>query len=268
MCKKTSLFIITGFLFSIVAGCAVNPITGQDQFMLVPESEELEIGQSYAPEIEKQMGGRIPNEAIQAYIDSVGQRVAHVSHRPNIQYHFAALDHKTINAFALPGGYVFITKGMLEKLNSESELAGVLAHETTHIVARHASAAMSRQIGIQLLLAAVASSTNSGAAMQAADVAQQIIGLQFSKENEREADLVGMQYMVDAGYDPRGMVETMQMLERENESGPIDFLSSHPSPQNRITYLTGRIESKYSGATGLKIGTDEYRRAVLDRLPK
>jgi predicted Zn-dependent protease len=267
MCGKIVLFIAV-FLFFLVSGCAVNPITGEEQFMLIPESQELEIGQSYAPEIEKQMGGRIPNEAVQAYIDSVGQRVAHVSHRPDIQYHFTALDHKTINAFALPGGYIFITKGMLEKLNNESELAGVLAHETTHVVARHASEAMSRQIGIQLLLSAIASSTNSAAAAQAADVAQQIIGLQFSRENEREADLVGMQYMVDAGYDPRGMVETMQILERENEAGPIDFLSSHPSPQNRITYLTGRIESRYSNATGLKIGSEEYRHAVLDRLPK
>lgn len=268
MCKKTVLFRIAGFLFFLVSGCAVNPITGEEQFMLIPESQELEIGQAYAPEIEKQMGGRIPNEAVQAYIDSVGQRVARVSHRPDIQYHFMALGHKTINAFALPGGYIFITKGMLEKLNNESELAGVLAHETTHVVARHAAEAMSRQIGIQLLLAAAVSSTNSAAAAQAADVAQQIIGLQFSKENEREADLVGMQYMVDAGYDPRGMVETMQMLERENEAAPIDFLSSHPSPQNRITYLTGRIESRYSNAKGLKVGSEEYRRAALDRLPK
>ena len=120
--------------------------------MLISESQELEIGKTYAPEIEKQMGGRIRNEAIQNYIDSVGQKVARVSHRPDLHYHFTALNHKSINAFALPGGYVFITKGMLEKLDNESELAGVLAHETTHIVARHSAEAMSRQIGIQLLL--------------------------------------------------------------------------------------------------------------------
>ncbi len=265
MCKKIALLICGLFL---VTGCAVNPITGQDQFMLIPESQELEIGQAYAPEIEKQMGGRIPNEAVQAYIDSVGQRIARVSHRPDIQYHFAALDHKTINAFALPGGYIFITKGMLVKLNNESELAGVLAHETTHVVARHASEAMSRQIGMQLLLAAAVSSTNSAVAAQAADVAQQIIALRFSRDDERQADRIGMDYMVAAGYDPHGMVETMRMLERENEVSPIDFLSSHPSPQNRIAYLAGRIESKYSNATGLKIGTEEFRHAVRDRLPK
>jgi predicted Zn-dependent protease len=264
---KTALSV-AAILFFLVSGCAVNPITGEEQFMLIPESQELEIGQAYAPEIEKQMGGRIPNEAVQAYIDSIGQRIARVSHRPDIHYHFAALDHKAINAFALPGGYIFVTKGMLEKLNNESELASVLAHETTHVVARHATEAMSRQIGIQLLLVAAVSSTNSAVAAQAADVAQQIIGLQFSREDERQADQIGMDYMVTAGYDPNGMVETMKMLERENETGPIDFLSSHPSPQNRITYLTGRIESRYSNATGLKIGTEEYRHAVLDRLPK
>ncbi len=263
------VLLIAGFLFYLVLGCAVNPITGEDQFMLIPESQELEIGQAYAPEIEKQMGGRIPNEAVQAYVDSVGQKVAHVSHRPDIQYHFAALDHKSINAFALPGGYVFITRGMLEKLNSEAELAAVLAHETTHIVARHAAEAMSRQIGIQLLLTAIASSSKtSGSVMQVADVAQQIIGLQFSRENEREADLVGMQYMVDAGYDPRGMVETMQMLEEQEEVTTIDFLSSHPSPQNRQAYLAQRIQTKYGDAAGLKIGKEDYHRAVLERLSK
>lgn len=268
MYKKIVLFAITSFLFSLFVGCAVNPITGEEQFMLVSEEEELEIGRTYAPEIEKQMGGRLKNEAVQTYIDSVGQKVARVSHRPDIQYHFAAIDHKSVNAFALPGGYVFITKGMLEKLNSEAQLAGVLAHETTHIVARHSSVAMSRQVGIQLLLTAVVSSTRSAAAAQAADATQQIIGLRFSRDDEREADRIGMDYMVAACYDPHGMVETMQMLERENEASPIDFLSSHPSPQNRIVYLTGRIEHRYSGTRGLKIGNDEYRRAVLDKLPK
>jgi len=268
MCTKILLFGIIGFLFYLVSSCAVNPITGEEQFMLIPESQDLEIGRSYAPEIEKQMGGRIPNEAVQAYIDSVGQKIARVSHRPDIQYHFTALNHKTINAFALPGGYIFITKGMLAKLNNESELAAVLAHEITHVVARHAAEAMSRQIGIQFLLAAIVSRTDSAAAARVADVAQQIVSLRFSREDEREADLQGMQYMVDAGYDPRGMVETMKMLERENEAGPIDFLSSHPSPQNRIAYLTGRIESRYNSINGLKIGAEEYRHAVLNRLPK
>lgn len=268
MYKKIVLFAITNFMASLFVGCAVNPITGEEQFMLVSEEEEIEIGRTYAPEVEKQMGGRLKNEAIQTYVDSIGQKAARVSHRPDIQYHFAALDHKSVNAFALPGGYVFITKGMLEKLNNEAELAGVLAHETTHIVARHSSVAMSRQIGIQLLLTAVVSSTKSAAAAQAADAAQQIISLKYSRDDEREADRIGMDYMVAAGYDPNGMVETMQMLEKENEAGPIDFLSSHPSPQNRTTYLTGRIEHRYSGAGGLKIGADEYRHAVLERLPK
>ena len=234
--------------------------------MLISKSEEMEIGKSYAPEIEKQMGGKIQNDVIQVYIQSVGQKVARVSHRPDLQYHFTALNHKMVNAFALPGGYVFITRGMLEKLSNESELASILAHETTHIVARHSSNQISKQIGMQLLLSAAAASTKSAAAMQAADVAQQIIGLKFSREDEREADIVGMDYMVAAGYDPRGMLETMQMLERQSQQGQIDFMSSHPSPQNRLSYLSGRISTKYKNATGLKIGAMEYQRAVLDKL--
>jgi predicted Zn-dependent protease len=214
------------------------------------------------------MGGKINNNKLQAYLDSVGQKIARVSHRPDLTYHFEALNHKTVNAFALPGGYVFITKGMLEKLDTESQLAGVLAHEITHIVARHASVAMSRQIGIEILLAAVTTDKTSASVLQVADVAEQIIGLRFSRQDEREADLAGMDYMVEAGYNPNGMLETMRMLENLQDTTPIDFLSSHPSPQDRQAYLAQRIQSKYADFAALKVGKEDYRRAVLDRLTK
>ena len=214
------------------------------------------------------MGGKICNELLQKYIDSVGQKIARVSHRPDVNYHFTAINHKTINAFAMPGGYVFVTKGMLEKLDSESQLAGVLSHEITHVVARHSAEAISRQTGLQMILITAAASTGSPGAAQAADAARQIIGLQYSKEDERQADLTGMNYMVTAGYDPNGMVETMQMLQHEEQSGPIDFLSSHPSSYSRIAYLSQRIETRYSGLKGLKVGKEDYHREVLARLAK
>lgn len=120
-----------GFIFCLCTGCAINPVTGEEQLMLISEQQDIEIGRKFAPEVEKQMGGRIANESLQNYVDSVGQRIARVSHKPDLEYHFSAVEDKSINAMALPGGYVFITRGMLEKLMTEAQLAGILAHEIT-----------------------------------------------------------------------------------------------------------------------------------------
>jgi predicted Zn-dependent protease len=212
------------------------------------------------------MGGAIPNAILQDYIDSVGQRIARVSHRPDLQYHFTALEDKSVNALALPGGYVFIARGMLEKLATEAQLAAILSHEIVHIVARHASAAMSREIGIGILLSAVTSDKAPSGLLTAADLTRQILGLQYSRKDEREGDMAGLGYMARAGYDPYGMVETMQMLENQQQVRPIEFLSTHPAPQNRVAYLTQTIQTKYPGLEGLKAGKEDYRRAVLDQL--
>jgi len=265
MCKKFALVILS-LSFCFCSGCAVNPITGEEQFMLIAEQQDVEIGRKYAPEVEKQMGGRIDNEDLQNYIDSVGQKLARVSHRTDWEYRFAALNDESVNAFALPGGYVFITKGMLEKLETEAQLAAILAHELVHIVARHSSAAMSQQIGFELLLSAVTSEETSRGVLTAADLGWQILGLQYSKKDEREADLGGLDYMVQAGYSPYGMVETMQMLEEENAVRPIEFFSTHPAPQNRMAYLNARIQIGYHNLAGLRVGKENYNRSVLQQL--
>ncbi len=234
--------------------------------MLFPQEQDIEIGEKYAPEVEKQLDGRIADERLQNYIDSVGQKITRVSHRPDWQYHFTALNHKSINALALPGGYVFITKGMLEKLTTEAQLAAILAHEISHVVARDSSAAMSRNIGIGVLLSAVASAKTSRGVFTAADLTRQIMGLQYSKKDEREADLAGLDYMVWAGYNPYGAVEIQQILQEEHKVRPIEFLSTHPDPQNRIAYLRARIQTRYRNLEGLKIGRQDYRSAVLEHL--
>jgi len=176
------------------------------------------------------------------------------------------VEDKSINALALPGGYIFITRGMLEKLESEAQLAAILAHETVHVVARHSSAAMSREIGISILLSAVTSEGTSEGVMAAADLARQIMGLRYSRDNEREADIGGMDYMVWAGYNPYGMVEIMRMLQQQPQDRTAEFFSTHPNPENRIEYLTARIQSKYYGLAGLKDGRGDYQSSVVDRL--
>jgi len=234
--------------------------------MLIPESQDIIIGREYAPEVEKQMGGRVANESLQNYVDGVGEGIARRGHRPDWEYHFIAVEDKAVNAISLPGGYVFITKGMLVKLKTEAQLAAILAHEITHIVARDSSAAMSREIGIGILLSAVTSEKTPQGVLMMADLTRQILGLSYSREQEVIADLGGLDYMVWAGYNPYGAVEVMQILQDQHAIRPIEFFSTHPSPQNRIDYLTQKIQTDYYSLKDLKVGEEEYRKAVLEQL--
>ncbi len=261
-------FLVVSLILLLSAGCAVNPITGEEEFMLLSENQDVELGQKYAPELEKQMGGKIKNAALQNYVSSVGQKVANVSHRRSWDYQFVALDDDMVNAFALPGGHIFITKGMLKELTTESQLASVLGHEVAHIVARDTAVLMSREIGIGILLSAAISDSTSRTTRTVADVTRQIIGLRFSRRDEKDADLAGLDYMVRAGYDPGGMVETMQILERRQKVRPIEFFSTHPSPENRIGYLKSRIDSRYRKREGLRIGKEDFNSAVLAHINK
>jgi len=262
--SKKLLLVILSFTLCLSIGCAVNPITGQEELMLYPEQKDIVIGRKFAPKVEKQMGGRIADESLQSYIDSVGQRIARVSHRPDLEYHFAALEHKSINAIALPGGYVFLTKGMLQNLTSEAQLAGILAHETAHVVARDTMAALSRQRAIDVLLIAAATQDTPAEAIRAAALTRLFLDLSYSRDDEQQADLAGLDYMVQAGYNPHGMIETMQMLQNKQEARPIEFFSTHPLPENRMEYLTEKIETKYPNVTGLKTTTEGFRTAILE----
>ncbi|MHC4757687.1 MAG: M48 family metallopeptidase [Planctomycetota bacterium] len=265
MFKKIAISFLCLFLYFCI-GCSINPITGEKQVMFFTEQQEIQIGQQYAPQIETQMGGRIQNEQIQNYINTVGQSLAKVSQRPDWQFHFAALNDKSTNAFALPGGYIFITRGMLEKLNSESQLAGILAHEIVHVVARHSTEQMSHQIGFDMLLSALASEDTSRAVVTVADLTWQVIGLKYSRDDEREADLAGLDYMVAADYNPYGMREVMQILLEMQKTTNIEFLSTHPSPENRLQYISDKIRIKYFNLNQMKIGNEDYQRIVLGNL--
>lgn len=265
MGRRTGLLVLLLFAW-LAGGCAVNPLTGEEELMLFSQDEDLAIGLKYAPEVEKQLGGQVPDEQLRGYVDSVGQKVARVSHRPDVEYHFGVTQDKSVNAFALPGGYIFVTRGMMQHLKTESQLAGVLAHEVAHVVARDTMAAMSREIGINVLLVAVVASDAPPGAVKAADLTAQILSLKYSRQDEIEADWAGMDYMVQAGYNPRGMVETMQMLQEQQKVRQIEFFSTHPNPENRIGYMQKRIALRYAQAGTLKFGQDEYRSAVLDKL--
>ena len=255
-----------GLIFFFCAGCAINPITGEEDLMFYPEDKDIAIGKKYAPEVEKQLDGKIANEDLQNYIDRIGQKIARVSQRPDLEYHFAALQDKSTNAFALPGGYVYVLRGMLEKLTSESQLAALLGHEIAHVVARDSMAALSRQHVIDVLMVAAIVGRAPGDAVRAAGLTRLFLDLRYSREDEQEADLAGLAYMTAAGYDPHGAAELIQILEDEHAVKQLEFFSTHPSPRNRRQYITQEIENKYSGLTDLKTGKEDYYSHVLQPL--
>lgn len=262
--RATSLAV--GLTLVLLAGCAVNPITGQEELMFFSPEEDVKLGRKYGPEIEKELGGRIPDENLQGYINRVGQKIARVCHRPDLAYHFTAVNEESENAIAVPGGYIFITRGLLENLTSEAQLAAILAHEVGHVVARDTMAAMSRQIGMTALVAAAHIGGAPSDVSRAAGFITAVLSLQYSREDEKDADLTGLSYMTQAGYDPHGIVETMQILQDLQTLRPIEFFSTHPNPESRIAYLKEKIAKRYAGLGTLKKGRQEYETTVISRL--
>lgn len=259
--------ILATFCFGLgaglLSGCAINPVTGKQELMFFSPDQDVELGRRYAPQIEKELGGRIHDENLQNYINQVGQRIARVCHRPDLSYYFTAVEGGGVNAIAVPGGYVFITRGLLDLFQSEAQLAAVLGHEVAHIVSRDTMAAISRQIGATAILAAAVVGDAPSDVTRATTFINAVLTLQYSREDEKNADLAGLSYMIQAGYDPNGMVETMQILQELQTYRPIEFFSTHPNPENRIGYLQERIARRYGAMTGLKQGREEYAERVL-----
>ncbi len=250
----------------LISGCETNPVTGKEEFLLVSPEEEKLMGAEQSQQVEKELGQSVKDQQLQNYINSVGQNIAKISHTPDAGFSYKAIDHQSVNAFALPGGYIYITTGLLKVLNNEAQLAGVLAHETAHVTARHIAQQITRNIIIDAGFG-VAGSQASSSAVRVANIVRQLEGMSFTREQERQADEVGLDYLVKAGYTPFGMTETMEILQNESGSRTIEFLSTHPNPENRIGYLVERINEKGYRGEG-KIGQKEYSGNVLSRLGK
>jgi len=261
--RNLCLFLIAAGLGVIFAGCQVNPVTGKNEFNLYSVEEQKQMGTAYSKQVEKELGQSVKDTQIQSYIDSVGQSIARICHTPTEGFSYKAIDSNTVNAFALPGGYIYITTGLLKTLNTEAQLAAILAHETAHVTARHSAVTMSRD----LIINAGVSAAGQGMAGTAASLISQLQGMSYSREHERQADQIGLDYLVKAGYTPFGMTETMQILQSQSGSRTIEFLSTHPNPENRIGYLKEEIVAKGYRGEG-KIGQTEYRTNVLNRLGK
>ncbi len=235
--KVTPWFFVLGLLISLVS-CATNPVTGETQLMLLTEPQEIELGRQTDSQIVKQYG-IYKDRALTAYMGDIGQRLGNLSHRPDLPYHFKILDSSVANAFALPGGYVYFTRGILAYLNTEAELAGVMGHEIGHITARHSAQQYSKAQLAQIGLGAgmILSETFRGLA----DLVQFGVGmlfLSFSRDNERQADDLGVEYSSRAGYDAAQMAGFFETLERmhptADRSGLPEWFSTHPNPVDRI----------------------------------
>jgi len=224
----------------------VNPVTGEKQHVALSVDQEKVLGLEAAPEMAHQMGGVVdPSEPTARLVEEVGQRVVARSNAATSPYagnfHFHLLaDPETVNAFALPGGQIFITRGLLGRLQTEAELAGVLSHEVGHVIHRHSAEQMAKgQLGQMLSQAVgVAASDGSDGGQHAAMVAamvNQMVQMKYGRGDESESDRYGIDAMAAAGYDPKGMLEVMEILaQASGGQRPPEWLSSHPLPETRI----------------------------------
>ena len=247
--------IQVGLLMLVAAACATNPATGRRQLMLMSEAQEIQLGRDSDREIRQQMGV-YRDEALQRYVDSVGQRLARASHRPNLQWTFTVVDAAAVNAFALPGGYIYLTRGILPFLRDEAEMAAVLGHEVGHVDARHSASAYSRQVALGGGLAI--GSILFPKVGQVAGAAELALGLAFLKHGrdaELESDRLGVGYAAANGWAPNGMSGLLNTLGRLDEAsgssrGIPNWALTHPPAADRVAKVQEAIAAaRTSGAT-------------------
>lgn len=248
--------LVPAALALLFCGCAVNPVTGRSELALVSFSEEEEVAlgaKAFSPAVQQQ-GGFYRDAALEEYIQGIGLRVARVSHRPGLNYRFRVLNSSVPNAFALPGGFIVINRGLLVHLSSEAEAAAVLAHETGHVTARHSLAGYQRAMAENLLLAgvSVAAGGRTGV-MQISGITASLFENGFSRDQEREADSLGIDYMVKAGYSPEGAVRLQEYFyeQLEGKKNPLfieGLFRTHPFSKERLDNARALIAQRYPGA--------------------
>lgn len=234
--KKLSVLVI--ILFITAAACAINPVTGKKELSLFSEQQEIALGQNTDEEIRRQFGVYDDPDLL-AYIESVGKRLVPHTHRPHLDYKFAVLDTPVINAFAVPGGFIYVTRGILALMNSEAELSVVLGHELGHVTARHGIRKLSKILLVQVGLAVGGALSDTFAKISGvASVGIQLLFLKYSRDDEREADALGIEYARKGSYNPAEMIDFFVSLQKLGDlsggHGLPGFLSTHPLNSERI----------------------------------
>lgn len=257
--RPTTCFVSLLAIVVFLSGCQVNPETGRRQLRLLPASQVATMGHEAKPGLIQEYGGEVQSAELRAYIDRIGHNLTpHVAPElADIEWDFVVLDSDVVNAFALPGGNVFISRGLLQHFTNEAQVAGVLGHEIGHVTGRHVDERISQNLALEL--GVVSASVLAGRSdSELARYAPTVIGgvgtgflLKFGRDQELESDALGMQYMVAAGYDPQGMVQVLEILrDASGGAAPPEILSTHPDPGRRINDARGLIEQRYAHTQG------------------
>ncbi|MDY7026048.1 MAG: M48 family metalloprotease [Pseudomonadota bacterium] len=255
-----------------LSSCAVNPVTGQNQFMFYSKQEEIAMDQQRAPYQFSSDYGVYQNDAINRYIAGVGQKIAKISHRPDMSYSFRAVNANYVNAYAFPGGSIALTRGILVRMGSEAELAALLGHEVGHVTARHTSSRMSKGTLLNgavvlgsVLLQGAGYDGLAQPAQQLGGLGSQLLLADYSRDDERQSDDLGMEYMVKAGYNPQGMVDLTELLLSMQEGATEaaqSLFASHPMSSERNTTAIRELNQNYAQYKSLPM----YRERFMDNM--
>ncbi len=240
-----ALVVAVSSLISYCGSKQYNPVTGEEQYISLTARQEVSLGMSAVDEMMARHGGLLPADRDQERVDAVGQRLVRRSAAGEspwpFEFHLLA-DSRTVNAFALPGGQIFITAGLYQKLSGDAPLAAILAHEIAHVVARHSSEHIAKARLTRRLTDAVVVASGDATVGQISAVVGALVNMKFSRDDEVEADRLGVFFMADAGYRPEGMIEVMEILAGLGAGGRMpEFFSTHPSPDNRIGKIAAAI---------------------------
>jgi predicted Zn-dependent protease len=247
-------------------GCARNPVTGKSELSLVSESQEIQMGQQAAQEVAQTIG-LYKDDKIQSYVASLGKGIAVKSERPNLPWEFHVVDDASVNAFALPGGFIYVTRGLMTSINDEAELATVVGHEIGHVTNRHSVQQISKAQLAQLGLG-IGSILSSDIARfgQLASAGLSILFLKYSRDAENQADQAGFRYALQQGYDVREMAKVMETLDRisqTSDGGKLpEWLATHPNPGNRIKHIEKMLDTTHVDLSRAKVNREEYLRRI------
>jgi predicted Zn-dependent protease len=243
------LFAACLMLMIALGGCSKNVATGRLQFDMMSTEQEVAMGTEAKPELIQEYGGEVQSPQLKAYVDRVGRTLAQYTEAegPSLPWEFIVVDSEVINAFALPGGKVFISRGLLERFDNEAQVAGVLGHEIGHVTAQHVDERISQATGVSIIAQGAGIASNSELIAQVIGMGGQGYLLKFNRDQESEADILGVRYMVKAGYNPHGMLEVLEVLREASAGGQQpEFLSTHPHPETRLKTVTRLLNGEYA----------------------
>ncbi len=271
--RREFLWVTSAAAAGLLLGCATNPVSGRSQLMLVSEDQEVELDRQNSPYQFSADYGPLQDRGLNNYINQTGKKISALTHRPHMPYSFRGVNAAYVNAYAFPGGSVAVTRGILIELNNEAELAALLGHEMGHVNSRHTAEQMSKGVLTNALVGGIsvfAGTQSLGLGQLASQLGMLSAGAllaHYSRDNEREADALGLEYMVRAGYNPDGFVGLMNMLRStsKHKPGAIELMfSTHPMSDERYRTAVQNVQTQYRHAQNLAF----YRERYMDHTVK